>query len=59
MNRSFLVTKQIKLDLDDEHSEQVKYKIEAGIFKLFCEQAQQLQISSSNKELEFSTDTRI
>ncbi|WP_260858122.1 AAA family ATPase [Bacillus sp. FJAT-22090] len=49
----------IKPVLDDEQTEQVRYKIEAGIFKLFCEQAQHLQISSSDKELEFSTDTRI
>ncbi|MCZ8540290.1 AAA family ATPase [Psychrobacillus psychrodurans] len=49
----------IKPILDDEKSEQVRYKIEAGIFKLFCEQAQQLQISSSNKELESSIDKGI
>ncbi|MEK5037330.1 AAA family ATPase [Sporosarcina sp. FSL K6-3457] len=49
----------IKPFLDDEKSEQVRYRIDPGIFKSFCEQAQQLQISSPDKELEFSKGTRI
>ncbi|MBD7970407.1 AAA family ATPase [Paenibacillus sp. Sa2BVA9] len=49
----------IKPVLDDEVSDQVRYKIEPGIFKQLCEQAQQLEISSLIPNQSFSTDTRI
>lgn len=49
----------IKPVLDDEESDQVRYKIEPGIFKQLCEQAQQLEISSLIPNQSFSTDTRI
>lgn len=49
----------IKPVLDDEESDQVRYKIEPGIFKQLCERAQQLEISSMISNQSFSTDTRI
>ncbi|QIC49765.1 AAA domain-containing protein [Lysinibacillus sphaericus] len=43
----------------DEDSDQVKYKIEPGLFKQLCENAQRLDISSIYKENSFSTETKI
>lgn len=49
----------IKPVLEDEESEQVKYKIEPGVFKQLCDHAQQLEILSMNSNQVFSKDTRI
>ena len=49
----------IKPVLDNEESDQVKYKIEPGVFKQLCDHAQQLEISSTIENQGFSTDTRI
>lgn len=49
----------IKPVFDDEESEQVKYKIESGVFKELCDHAQKLEIYSTNPNKTFSTDTKI
>ncbi|MGG2056327.1 AAA family ATPase [Lysinibacillus pakistanensis] len=49
----------IKPVLDNEESDQVKYKIEPGVFKHLCDHAQQLEISSTIPNQGFSTETRI
>ncbi|MBO1626148.1 AAA family ATPase [Bacillus sp. SY8(2021)] len=41
----------IKPALDEDQDEQLKYKIEPGIFKAFCENAQQLKVTTNNKSL--------
>lgn len=41
----------IKPVLDEERSENVEYKIEAGAFKAFCEQAQKLDVSTVENNL--------
>ena len=42
----------IKPTLDEEQDEQLQYKIESGIFKGFCENAQQPKVISNNEALE-------
>lgn len=48
----------IKPALDEEQDELLQYKIESGIFKAFCENAQQqLKVTNNNEALEI--DTRV
>lgn len=42
----------IKPALDEEQDEQIQYRIEAGIFKEFCKNAQQLKVTNNNKALQ-------
>ncbi|MEK4713571.1 McrB family protein [Sporosarcina sp. FSL K6-5500] len=41
----------IKPALDEDQDEQLQYKIEPGIFKDFCENAQQLKVTNGNEAL--------
>lgn len=45
----------IKPALDEEQDELLQYKIESGIFKAFCEDAQQLKVTNNNEALEIDT----
>lgn len=47
----------IKPALDDDQDQQLQYKIESGIFKAFCENAQQLKVTNNNEALEI--DARV
>lgn len=47
----------IKPALDEDQDEQLQYKIESGIFKDFCENAQQLKVTNNNEALEI--DARV
>jgi len=47
----------IKPALDEDQEEQLQYKIEPGIFKDFCENAQQLKVTNNNESLEI--DARV
>lgn len=42
----------IKPVLDDTSEEGIRYNIEAGIFKEFCENAQQLKLTANDEEIE-------
>ncbi len=42
----------IKPVLNDEAEESIQYKIESGVFKEFCEQAQQLKLTAHNQVME-------
>ncbi|WP_427071280.1 McrB family protein [Lysinibacillus fusiformis] len=47
----------IKPALDEDQDEQLQYKIESGIFKDFCENAQQLKVTNNDEALEI--DARV
>jgi len=47
----------IKPAIDEDQDEQLQYKIESGIFKAFCKNAQQLKVTNNNEEIEI--DARV
>ncbi|QKX52618.1 AAA domain-containing protein [Planococcus glaciei] len=47
----------IKPSLDEDQEEQLQYKIEPGVFKDFCENAQHLKVTNNEQELEI--DARV
>lgn len=47
----------IKPVLNEDQGENITYKVESGMFKEFCENAQQIKITSGNEE--FSVDARV
>lgn len=47
----------IKPTLEEDQDEHLQYKIESGIFKVFCENAQQLKVTNNNEALEI--DSRV